>query len=185
MLRWPGNQNPGEVTEVLPFLSPGRESTVSYMLCNVRSLDYSSHPLHSQALPSGGPALFVPSHLLVTSSAHTTPSNSSREESEHLKIHRALRTTAAVPPEDETRFWAILFLSSLLNSHVSRHFFPNKSSVILQSFSLQSWGQQRPGGVCPLLLCCLTGNVFQGRQDCQVLRARSLQNDAAIQYCGF
>lgn len=80
----------------------------------------------------GGPALFVPRHLLVTV-AHTTSQDSSRDESKHLlKILIAIQTTAVIPFEDGTHFLAWLFLSSLLNSHVSGFifFFSNKSSVI-------------------------------------------------------
>lgn len=75
-------------------------------------------------LALGTPALFVPSHLLLTFPAHTTSLNISRDEREHLlKILIAIQMTAAIPPEDETSFLAVLFLSSLLNSHVSRLFF--------------------------------------------------------------
>lgn len=111
---------------------------------NMRSLDYSFYSLYSQVLALGASALFVPSHLLVTFLAHTTSLSSSRDESEHLlKILIAIQMTAAIPPEDETSFLAMLFLSSLLNSHMSVDFFPpNKSSVILWSFSFQSWIQQ-------------------------------------------
>lgn len=63
-------------------------------------------------LALGGPALFVPQHLLVTSLAHTTSQDSSRDESKHLlKILIAIQTTAAIPSEDGTHFSAWLILS--------------------------------------------------------------------------
>lgn len=72
---------------------------------NVRSLENAFNPLYSQVLALGGPALFVPQHLLVTSLAHTTSQNSSRDEGKHLlKILIAIQTTAAIPSEDGTHF---------------------------------------------------------------------------------
>lgn len=71
---------------------------------NVRSLENSFYPLYSQMLALGGPALFVPHHLLVTSLAHTTSQDSSRDESKCLKIPNAIQTTAAIPSEDGTHF---------------------------------------------------------------------------------
>lgn len=127
-----------------------------------------------------GPPLCVSSHLLVIFLACITTLNSSWDESDYLlKILIAIQTTAAIPPEDDTSFLSMLFLPPLVNSHMSVDIFPQYIlSYTLRLFISELGSTTRTVGACLLLLCFLSGNVFQITVDCWVLKAFSCQNDS-------
>lgn len=169
------------------ILQLGFPHTLSEMLFHDkrRSLDYSF-------------ILFMPKCWLQVCQHHVRPATS-RSVHQHVSLHRMAAGTKVnvflkFSPQYKWHLllllWARHFLkpcyfSHLFQIHTSVDFFLSKSPFVFRSFSFQTGSAIRTASACLLLLCCLSGNIFQITWDCLVLKAFSLQNDSTTHYFGF